>query len=178
VQEVLMILKQRQVLVDGRARTDTTFPTGFMDVISIPKTQENFRLVFDSKGRFIPLPIDAEEAKVCCSSLFTFSHATASLSLPTCHPPCWHGASRRTRPPLLPPLLPRTRVLLVAHLGAFWLTCCVLCNTQYKIGKVKQCRLGPGGIPFAVLHDGKTIRYPDPNTKVGDTVKVRRVAAL
>ena len=59
-----MILKQRQVLVDGRARTDTTFPTGFMDVISIPKTQENFRLVFDSKGRFVPLPIDAEEAKV------------------------------------------------------------------------------------------------------------------
>ena len=76
-----MILKQRQVLVDGRARTDTTFPTGFMDVISIPKTQENFRLVFDSKGRFIPLPIDAEEAKVCCSSLFTLSRATASLSL-------------------------------------------------------------------------------------------------
>lgn len=50
--------------------------------------------------------------------------------------------------------------------------CVTTCNTQYKIGKVKQCRLGPGGIPFAVLHDGKTLRYPDPNTKVGDTIKV------
>jgi ribosomal protein S4E len=43
---------------------------------------------------------------------------------------------------------------------------------QYKIGKVTQCRLGPGGVPFAVLHDGKTLRYPDPDTKVGDTLKV------
>jgi small subunit ribosomal protein S4e len=68
VKEVQMILKQRCVLVDGRARTDTTFPTGFMDVISIPKTRENFRLVFDAKGRYVPLPIDEEEAKVCLHS--------------------------------------------------------------------------------------------------------------
>jgi len=99
VQEVLMILKQRQVLVDGRARTDTTFPTGFMDVISIPKTQENFRLVFDSKGRFIPLPIDAEEAKVCCSSLFTLSRATASLSLPTLPPATLVRCIKKNQPP-------------------------------------------------------------------------------
>lgn len=54
-----MILKQRQVLVDGRARTDLTFPAGFMDVVSIPKTDENFRLLYDTKVRV-----------VLCSSVF------------------------------------------------------------------------------------------------------------
>ena len=27
-------------------------------------------------------------------------------------------------------------------------------------------------VPVAVTHDGRTIRYPDPNVKVNDTVKV------
>lgn len=57
--EAMMILKQRQVLVDGRARTDLTFPAGFMDVVSIPKTDENFRLLYDTKVRV-----------VLCSSVF------------------------------------------------------------------------------------------------------------
>lgn len=68
VKEVQMILKQRNVLVDGRARTDTTFPTGFMDVVSIPKTGENFRLLYDAKGRYVPLPVNEEEAKVRAAS--------------------------------------------------------------------------------------------------------------
>lgn len=51
--EAMMILKQRQVLVDGRARTDLTFPAGFMDVVSIPKTDENFRLLYDTKVRVV-----------------------------------------------------------------------------------------------------------------------------
>jgi len=103
--EAMMILKQRQVLVDGRARTDLTFPAGFMDVISIPKTDENFRLLYDTKGRYVPLKISSEEAK-------------------------------------------------------------------FKLGRVVQSRAGPGGVPFIVTHDGTTMRYPDPNTKVLDTVKI------
>jgi small subunit ribosomal protein S4e len=103
--EVMMILKQRQIEVDGRVRTDTTFPAGFMDVVSIPKTGENFRLLYDTKGRYVPLKVSADEAK-------------------------------------------------------------------FKLGKVVQSRLGPGGVPFIVTHDGKTMRYPDPNTKVLDTVKI------
>jgi small subunit ribosomal protein S4e len=61
--EVLKILMQRLVKVDGKVRTDTTFPAGFMDVISIEKTSENFRLVYDVKGRFTIHRITAEEAK-------------------------------------------------------------------------------------------------------------------
>jgi small subunit ribosomal protein S4e len=65
--EVKMILKQRQVYVDGKVRTDITYPAGFMDVISIPKTGEHFRLLFDVKGRYAVHKIKEEEAgfKLC-----------------------------------------------------------------------------------------------------------------
>merc|ERR1712080_598316 len=51
-QEVVKILKQNLVKVDGKVRTDKNFPGGFMDVITIDKTNENFRLIYDVKGRF------------------------------------------------------------------------------------------------------------------------------
>ena len=36
--EVTSILMQRTVEVDGKVRTDKTYPVGFMDVVTIPKT--------------------------------------------------------------------------------------------------------------------------------------------
>ena len=51
--EVVAILMQRLIKVDGKVRTDHTFPTGFMDVVDIDKTDEHFRLVYDAKGRFV-----------------------------------------------------------------------------------------------------------------------------
>ena len=103
--EVKAILMERQVKVDGKVRTDTTFPAGFMDVISLDATNENFRLVYDIKGRFAIHRITPEEA-------------------------------------------------------------------SYKLAKVKKVQLGKKGIPYIVTHDGRTIRYPDPAIKVGDSVKV------
>ena len=35
------------------------------DVVSIPKTNENFRLLYDTKGRFRLHSIRDEESKVC-----------------------------------------------------------------------------------------------------------------
>jgi small subunit ribosomal protein S4e len=61
--EVQSILMQRLVKVDHKVRTDSTFPAGFMDVITIEKTGENFRLVYDVKGRFAIHRITDEEAK-------------------------------------------------------------------------------------------------------------------
>jgi len=61
--DVKYILKQRLVKVDGKARTDKTFPAGFMDVIGIEKTNEFFRLLYDVRGRFAIHRITAEEAK-------------------------------------------------------------------------------------------------------------------
>jgi small subunit ribosomal protein S4e len=68
-QEVLMIVKDRKglVKVDGRVRSDHKFPTGFMDVVSLESAGEYFRLLFDIKGRFTLVRIDAAEAafKLC-----------------------------------------------------------------------------------------------------------------
>jgi len=103
--EVTKIVMQKLIKVDGRIRTDATYPTGIMDVVSIEKTGEHFRLLFDSKGRFMLQPISADEAK-------------------------------------------------------------------YKLCKVKKLILGPKKIPYAIMHDGRTVRYPDPLVKANDTVKI------
>lgn len=101
--EVTSILMQRLIKVDGKVRTDATYPSGFMDVISIDTTDEYFRLVYDTKGRFVVHRITKEEA-------------------------------------------------------------------SYKLCKVKRLQFGKGGIPYVATHDGRTIRYPDPDIKEQDTV--------
>ncbi len=97
--EVKAVLMQRLVKVDGKVRTDSTYPTGYMDVIRIDKTNENFRLVYDTKGRFVVHAITGEEA-------------------------------------------------------------------AYKLAKVKRQQLGRNAVPYIVTHDGRTLRYPDPDIKV------------
>jgi small subunit ribosomal protein S4e len=62
--EVTKIVKQRLIKVDGKIRTDHNFPAGFMDVVTIEKTGEYFRLIYDVKGRFTVHRITADEAKV------------------------------------------------------------------------------------------------------------------
>jgi small subunit ribosomal protein S4e len=103
--EVTMILMQRVVKVDGKVRTDPCFPAGFMDVVTIERTAEAFRLLFNVKGKFSLHRIKPEEAK-------------------------------------------------------------------FKLCKVRRAQVGPKGIPFISTHDGRTIRYPHPDIKENDTVKV------
>lgn len=93
----------RLVEVDGKVRTDKTYPVGFMDVVTIPKTNEHFRLVYDTKGRFTVHRISPEEA-------------------------------------------------------------------AYKLCKVRRLQFGKGGVPYVNTHDGRTIRYPDPDIKVNDSI--------
>jgi len=61
--ETKRIMKQRLIKVDGKVRTDVTYPAGIMDVVTIEKTGENFRLVYDTKGRYSIHRITPEEAK-------------------------------------------------------------------------------------------------------------------
>merc|ERR1712137_13388 len=89
--------------VDGKIRRDTTFPAGFMDVITLEKTNEAFRLIYDVKGRFAVHRITAEEAR-------------------------------------------------------------------YKLCKINKQGVAQKGVPFVVTHDARTIRYPNPDIKVNDTV--------
>jgi len=103
--EVKMIVMQRLIKVDGKVRTDMFYPAGFMDVVQIEKTKENFRLLYDTKGRFVLHKISKEEA-------------------------------------------------------------------GYKLCRVRKITRGPKGTPYAITHDGRTLRYPDPDVKVNDTVRV------
>lgn len=61
--EVKKIVMQRLIKVDGKVRTDINYPSGFMDVVTIEKTGEYFRLIYDVKGRFTVHRITADEAK-------------------------------------------------------------------------------------------------------------------
>lgn len=103
--EVKMILMNKLVKVDGKARLDPKYPAGFMDVISISRLDKHLRLLYDTKGRFVMVPIKKTES-------------------------------------------------------------------TFKLCRVQKNAMGRGGIPYITTHDGRTIRFPDPDIKVGDSVKV------
>ena len=60
--EARAAIKNREVLVDGVPRTDTNFPVGVMDVISIPSMKQDFRIVPYKKGLKV-IEIPKTEAK-------------------------------------------------------------------------------------------------------------------
>jgi len=96
---------ERCVKIDGKVRTDHTFPAGFMDVLELEKTGDRFRLLYDTKGRFVLHRINKEES-------------------------------------------------------------------AFKLCRVTKVYVSANKIPVVVTHDGRTLRYPDPDAKVNDTVKV------
>jgi len=65
--EVTAICMQKLVKVDGKIRTDQRFPAGFMDVVQIEKSNDAFRLLYDTKGRYTLQPITGDELtfKLC-----------------------------------------------------------------------------------------------------------------
>lgn len=105
--DVFSIVKDKEGLVkiDNKVRRDPRYPLGIMDVVSLEKTGDHFRILYDVKGRFQAHKIDSNEAK-------------------------------------------------------------------FKLCKVKRKAMGPNKVPYIVTHDGRTLRYPHPDIKKNDTVKV------
>jgi len=103
--ETKMICIEKHVKVDGKVRTDPNYPAGFMDVVEIPKAADQFRLLYDSKGRYVLHRISDDEKK-------------------------------------------------------------------FKLCRVRSNTLTQKKVPVVVTHDGRTIRYPDPDCREHDTVKV------
>ena len=66
-QECKQICMEKCVKIDGKTRTDYNYPAGFMDVVEMEKTEDRFRLLYDTKGRFVLQRLTAEEAsyKLC-----------------------------------------------------------------------------------------------------------------
>lgn len=103
--EAIQICMERCVKVDGKVRTDSCFPAGFMDVIELDKCGDAFRLLYDVKGRFVLHRVDKEEKK-------------------------------------------------------------------YKLCKVMKTMVTANKVPAAITHDGRTVRFPDPDVKANDTIKI------
>ena len=61
--EARYIIGQHQIMVDGKEVTNYKFPVGFMDVISIPKINEHYRVMLDTRGKIKLIPITAEESQ-------------------------------------------------------------------------------------------------------------------
>jgi len=116
--EVMMIVMRRAVEVDGKVRTEINYPTGFQDVIRIQKTGEQFRIMYDVKGRFVLHRITPEEAQYKLCRVLKYSKAKK------------------------------------ASIG----------RNPFQTGQA-------GAIPFIITHDGRTIRYPDPAVRPGDSIK-------
>mmetsp|Transcript_37515 Transcript_37515/g.120383 ORF Transcript_37515/g.120383 Transcript_37515/m.120383 type:complete len:263 (-) Transcript_37515:1864-2652(-) len=66
-QEAKMICMTKVVKVDNKVRTDPTFPAGFQDVVEIERSEDAFRLLYDTKGRFVlhRLPAEEKDFKLC-----------------------------------------------------------------------------------------------------------------
>jgi small subunit ribosomal protein S4e len=45
-------------------------------------------------------------------------------------------------------------------------------EAKFKLCKVVRRSTGPNAVPYIVTHDGRTIRFPHPDIKANDTVKV------
>jgi len=73
--EVIMIVMRRLVEVDGKVRTEINYPAGFQDVVSLAKTEEQFRLLYDVKGHYILHRITKEEAGYKLCRVLTVSKA-------------------------------------------------------------------------------------------------------
>jgi len=59
--EIKKILNTKEILVDGRKTKEPKFPAGLLDVLSIPSQNQQFRIIYDSKGRLQLAPIKKEE---------------------------------------------------------------------------------------------------------------------
>lgn len=65
--EAKALIKIGKLLVDGKVRKDDRFPVGLMDVVTIPDTGENFRVLPDHGGKlkFLSISKDESQFKLC-----------------------------------------------------------------------------------------------------------------
>ncbi|MHA1410316.1 MAG: 30S ribosomal protein S4e [Candidatus Odinarchaeia archaeon] len=62
IKETKYILSHKMILVNDKPRTDFKYPVGLMDVISIPKTKEFFRILLKPRKGLMLHPISKKES--------------------------------------------------------------------------------------------------------------------
>lgn len=58
------LIKNRQIIVNGKTIKEIKYPIGLMDVVSIPKLKKHYRIVFDRKGRLYPIEITKSKSNL------------------------------------------------------------------------------------------------------------------
>ncbi|MFH1506413.1 MAG: 30S ribosomal protein S4e [archaeon] len=61
--EVKRILNNQEVLVDGKREYKPRSIIGLMDVLSLPKIKEHFRVLINTKDKLYAMPVDEKETK-------------------------------------------------------------------------------------------------------------------
>ncbi len=67
--EVKSILKNKEVLVDGKRRYDHRHIIGFMDVLSIPEIKEHYVILLNKKGKLIAKEIKKKDSEIKISKI-------------------------------------------------------------------------------------------------------------
>ncbi|MEW6069498.1 MAG: 30S ribosomal protein S4e [Candidatus Thermoplasmatota archaeon] len=60
--ECKKIIAKGEILVDSVKAKDHKRPVGLMDILSVPKLQEHYRIVVDSRGKLAPVKIVPQES--------------------------------------------------------------------------------------------------------------------
>lgn len=60
--EAKRVLYEGKVLVDGHVQKDYKLPVGIFDVISVPLTNQQYRIMKDVRGMFYPSPIESSDS--------------------------------------------------------------------------------------------------------------------
>jgi small subunit ribosomal protein S4e len=63
--EAKRIINEKNIYIDGVPRTDYKHMVGLFDIVSIPATNEYYRLLLDTQNRFKLFEDDADAAKLC-----------------------------------------------------------------------------------------------------------------
>lgn len=63
--EAKRIINEGNVFVDGKSRTDYKYIVGLFDILSIPATNEYYRVLLDKQNRFKLYKDDASALKLC-----------------------------------------------------------------------------------------------------------------
>lgn len=63
--EAKRIINEKNIYIDGVVRTDYKHMVGLFDIISIPATNEYYRVLLDAKNRFKLFKEDANAGKLC-----------------------------------------------------------------------------------------------------------------
>jgi len=64
IKEVKHLIKKGEIFVNHKKINDYRYPVCFIDIVSIPATKDNFRLIIDTDGMLKIIPISKEESQL------------------------------------------------------------------------------------------------------------------